>query len=103
MTDFKDFFEYIFLVGGGVIAYFIKNVLKGIKDQEKKIEEIEGKVVKLEGKIYLVDSQTSSKIEKLEELSKVQFNQLHVEINDLKNYINNINVNIQELIKSNFR
>lgn len=100
MSEFKEFFQYIVIAGGGVIAYFFKNILTGVKQQEVKIDLMEKELAKFEGKIYLIDSQTSSKIEKLEELSKVQFEQLHTEIGDLKAHINEMNTSIRELIKA---
>ena len=54
---------------------------------------------KLENRLELVDNKTSVQVEKLEELSKMQFDQLHLEIRDLKKSINIINVSIQELVK----
>lgn len=100
MLDLDSLFKYIVTGGGMVIAYFFKNIHSGIKDQEKKVETMQIELSKLENRLELVDNKTSAQVEKLEELSKMQFDQLHMEINELKTSINTINSNIQELVKS---
>jgi phage shock protein A len=61
---------------------------------------MQNEISKLENKVELIDNNNSAQIEKLEDLSKIQFDQLHQEIGELKSYVNSINKNIQELVKS---
>ena len=100
MLDQESLFKYVVTAGGGVIAYFVKAFHRGIKDQEKKVERLGNKISQVENKLEIIDTQTSSKIDKLEQLSKIQFDQLHMEISDLKSNINSIDDNIKELIRS---
>ncbi len=100
MLDLDSLFKYVVTGGAAVIAYFFKNIHNGIKDHEGKVEGLQMNLSKLENRLELVDNKTSVQVEKLEDLSKMQFDQLHMEISDLKKSINTINVNIQELVKS---
>jgi peptidoglycan hydrolase CwlO-like protein len=100
MLDLDSLFKYIVTGGGAIIAYFFKSIHNGIKAHEGKVEDLQVNLSKLENRLELVDNKTSVQVEKLEDLSKMQFDQLHMEISDLKKSINTINVNIQELVKS---
>ena len=99
MLDLDSLFKYVVTGGAAVVAYFFKSIRKGIKDHESKVEGLQINMSKLENRLELVDNKTSVQVEKLEELSKMQFDQLHLEIRDLKKSINIINVSIQELVK----
>jgi len=99
MLDLDSLFKYVVTGGAAVVAYFFKSIHKGIKDHESKVEGLQINMSKLENRLELVDNKTSVQVEKLEELSKMQFDQLHMEIRDLKKSINIINVSIQELVK----
>ena len=99
MTEFDDFFKYIVTGGGAIIAYFFKSFHKGIKDQERKVERMDEKLSKVENNVNMIDSQYAQKIEQLEKMNKLQFDQLHDEIKELKIAISGINVSIQELLK----
>jgi len=100
MLDLDSLFKYMVTGGGAVVAYFFKSIHNGIKEQERKVEIMQIELSKLENRLELIDNKTSTQVERLEELSKIQFDQLHIEINELKTYVNSINTNIQELVKS---
>jgi peptidoglycan hydrolase CwlO-like protein len=100
MLDLDILFKYIVTGGGAIIAYFFKSIHKSFKDQEEKVANMQNRLSKLDNKVELIDNNSSAQIEKLEDLSKIQFDQLHQEIGELKSYVNSINNNIQELVKS---
>lgn len=115
MSDkYTTIINSIELVAGGVLAFlayagkalhnkFLK-LIDRVEELEKEQREDALYIKQIEkdyqNEVKRVESEVSTKFDSLQELSRLQFDQLHSDINDLKSAVGDINKNIQNLFKS---
>ena len=114
MSDkYSTLINYIELAAGGVLAFlaytgkslhnkFLKLVDR-VEELEKEQREDALNIKQIEkdyqAELRRFESEVSSKFENTQELSKMQFDQLHMEMRGLKKSVDDFNTSIKEIFK----
>jgi hypothetical protein len=89
-----DFLEYILGGIGVVVWFFFRQFLNEQKtfktDFEKYKNEVGETIGKLRGRVDLLEMDIKSEIKTFKQVSEMQYNQIHSDINELKEMIKDL-------------